>query len=215
MILSTALSVQNNTNEDRIKRILDASLEVFTEFSFEDSTTGEIASRSRMSKRDLYALFPNKQALLIGVVMREMQIQEQRFRETIASAEKLRSLRSKLELIGTALVEDALSPSVGVVRRLVISESLKQPFLGNLFFEGGVAQRCKQISEVLASHQGENLSIKRSECESAAETYLSMAVFFPAVMSEIGMRGKWTDAAIKKHVSLATGHFLKAHPSFV
>ena len=215
MILSTALSVQNNTNEDRIKRILDASLEVFTEFSFEDSTTGEIASRSRMSKRDLYALFPNKQALLIGVVMREMQIQEQRFRETIASAEKLRSLRSKLELIGSALVEDALSPSVGVVRRLVISESLKQPFLGNLFFEGGVAQRCKQISEVLASHQGENLSIKRSECESAAETYLSMAVFFPAVMSEIGMRGKWTDAAIKKHVSLATGHFLKAHPSFV
>ena len=215
MILSTALSVQNNTNEDRIKRILDASLEVFTEFSFEDSTTGEIASRSRMSKRDLYALFPNKQALLIGVVMREMQIQEQRFRETIASAEKLRILRSKLELIGSALVEDALSPSVGVVRRLVISESLKQPFLGNLFFEGGVAQRCKQISEVLASHQGENLSIKRSECESAAETYLSMAVFFPAVMSEIGMRGKWTDTAIKKHVSLATGHFLKAHPSFV
>ncbi len=168
-----------------------------------------------MSKRDLYALFPNKQALLMGVVMREMQIQEQRFRETIASTAKLRSLRSKLELIGSALVEDALSPSMGVVRRLVISESLKQPFLGNLFFEGGVAQRCKQVSEVLASHQGESLPIKRSECESAAESYLSMVVYFPAVMSEIGMRGKWTDAAIKKHVSLATEHFLKAHPSFV
>jgi AcrR family transcriptional regulator len=56
-------SIQGNTNEDRIRRILDASLEIFTEFSFQDSTTGEIASRSRMSKRDLYALFPNKQAM--------------------------------------------------------------------------------------------------------------------------------------------------------
>jgi AcrR family transcriptional regulator len=207
-------SVQANTNEDRIRRVLDASLEVFTEFSFEDSTTGEIASRSRMSKRDLYALFPNKQAMLIGVVMREMQIQEQRFRETIASTAKLRSLRSKLELIGIALVEDMLSPSMGVVRRLVISESLEQPFLGNLFFECGVAQRCKQLSNVLTSHQIKNISLKAAELDSVAEHYFSMVMFFPSAMAEIGMRGKWTEGAIKRHVSLATEHFLKANPSF-
>jgi AcrR family transcriptional regulator len=207
-------SIQGKANEEKIKRVLDASLEVFTEFSFEDSTTGEIASRSRISKRDLYALFPNKQALLMAVVMREMQVQEQSFRETIASTAKLRSLRSKLDLIGIALVEDMLSPSMRVVRRLVISESLKQPFLGNLFFESGVAQRCKQLSEVLATHQGNTKSIKRSELDSGAEIYFSMIAFFPSVMSEIGMRGKWTEAAIRKHVSAATEHFLRAHPSF-
>jgi AcrR family transcriptional regulator len=206
--------IQGNTNEDRIKRILDASLEVFTEFSFEDSTTGEIASRSRMSKRDLYALFPTKQALLMGVVMREMQIQEQRFRETIASTAALKSLRSKLDLIGIALVEDMLSPSMGVVRRLVILESLKQPYLGNLFFEGGVAQRCKHVSDVLATHQGKKMPLKRPEFESAAESYLSMIAFLPSTMSELGMRGKWTEAAIKKHVLIATELFLKAHPAF-
>ena len=205
---------QGNANEDKIKRILDASLEVFTEFSFEDATTGEIAGRSRMSKRDLYALFPTKQALLMGVVMREMQTQERNFRETIASAAKLRSLRSKLEMIGSALVEDMLSPSMGVVRRLVILESLKQPFLGNLFYEGGVAQGCKHLGAVLASHQRKNASPKPSELEAAAEHFFSMVAFFPSVMAEIGMRGKWTEAGIKKHVSLATEHFLKAHPQF-
>ena len=209
----TAIS-QGNANEDKIKRILDASLEVFTEFSFEDSTTNEIAGRSRMSKRDLYALFPTKQALLMGVVMREMQTQERNFRETIASAAKLRSLRSKLDLIGVALVEDMLSPSMGVVRRLVITESLKQPFLGNLFFEGGVAQGCKHLSEVLASHQRKNMATRAADLKSAAEHYVSMVAFFPSVMAEIGMRGKWTEPAIKKHVSLATEHFLSAHPSF-
>jgi len=205
---------QGNANEDKIKRILDASLEVFTEFSFEDATTGEIAGRSRMSKRDLYALFPTKQALLLGVVMREMQTQERKFRETIASAAKLRSLRSKLETIGIALVEDMLSPSMGVVRRLVIFESLKQPFLGNLFFEGGVAQGCKHLGEVLASHQRKNGSTKPADLESVAEQYFSMVAFFPLIMAEIGMRGKWTEPAIRKHVALATDRFLSAHPSF-
>jgi AcrR family transcriptional regulator len=206
--------IQGNTNEDRIRRILDASLEVFTAFSFEDSTTDEIASRSRMSKRDLYALFPNKQAMLMGVVMREMQSQEQRFRETMASTAKLRSLRSKLELIAIALVEDMLSTSMGVVRRLVILESLKQPFLGNLFFEGGVAQRCKQLSNLLASHQTMNVSMQPPDLESAAEQFFSVVMFFPSAMAEIGMRGKWTEGAIKKHASLATEQFLKANPSF-
>jgi AcrR family transcriptional regulator len=205
---------QGNASEDKIKRILDAALEVFTEFSFEDATTGEIAGRSRMSKRDLYALFPTKQAILMGVVMREMQTQERSFRETIASTAKLRSLRSKLDLVGSALVEDVLSPSMGVVRRLVILESLRQPFLGNLFFEGGVAQRCKHLKDVLASHQKKNMPTKPADLESAAEHYFSMVAFFPSVMAEIGMRGKWIEPAIKKHVSLATEHFLSAHPSF-
>jgi AcrR family transcriptional regulator len=205
---------QGNTNEDKIRRVLDSSLEVFAEFSFEDATTGEIASRSRMSKRDLYALFPTKQALLMGVVMREMQTQERNFRETIANAAKMRSLRSKLEMIGIALVDDMLSPSMGVVRRLVILESLKQPFLGNLFFEGGVAQGCKHLSDVLASHQKNNTTTKPAELKSAAEHYFSMVAFFPSVMAEIGMRGKWTEAGIKKHVSLASENFLKAYPQF-
>ena len=207
-------NVPGNTSEDKMKRILDASVEVFAEFSFEDSTTGEIASRSRMSKRDLYALFPNKQALLMGVVMREMQIQEREFRETVARTAVLKNLRTKLDLIGIALVEDLLSPSMGVVRRLVISESLKQPFLGNLFFEGGVAQRCKHLVEVLSAHQSKSAPMKLADLQSAAEHYFSMVAFFPSVMSEIGMRGKWTAGAIKKHVSLATEHFMKAHPSF-
>jgi AcrR family transcriptional regulator len=205
---------QGNANEDKIKRILDASLEIFTEFSFEDATTGEIAGRSRMSKRDLYALFPTKQALLMGVVMREMQTQERMFRETIAGAAKLRGLRSKLDAVGIAMVQDMLSPSMRVVRRLVIQESLKQPFLGNLFFEGGVAQRCKQLSDVLASHQGKGVSMKSAHLDSAAQHFFSMVAFFPSTMAEIGVVGKWTQTAIKKHVALATEHFLIAHPMF-
>jgi len=208
------VGVHGNAKEERIARILDATLEVLTEFSLADATTGEIAARARISKRDLYAFFPTKQALLMGVIVREMQSQDRSFREIIARTAKLRSLRSKLDVIGEALVEDMLSPTMGMVRRLVISESLKQPFLGNLFFEGGVAQRCKLIGEVLASHQSKATATKRAEADWAAERYFSLVGYFPSIMTEIGMRSEWSENAIKKHVSAATEIFLKAHSSF-
>jgi len=205
---------QGTTNEERIGRILDATLEVFSEFSFEDATTSEIANRARISKRDLYALFPNKQALLMGTIVREMQKQDWSFRNTIARSENLRGLREKLDAIGTAVVEDVLSPTMGVVRRLVASESIKQPFLGDLFFEGGVAQRCKLIGEVLATHLSHRRTTERNELERAAERYFSIIAYFPSMMTQIGMRDQWTSEAIGRHVSGETELFLKTHPQF-
>jgi len=208
-------STQGNSKEERIERILDAALEVFSEFSFVDATTGEIAKRARVSKRDIYAYFPNKQALLMGIVVREMQRQDETFRQLIQRLEKLRSLRSKLEGIGLALVEEILSPRMGVVRRLVVSESINQPFLGDLFFEGGVAQRCKLITEVLASHQKKKAAVKVATPDRAAQRYLSSIAYFPSTMIEIGLRAEWSDPVCKAHVVGETEVFLKAHPSFV
>jgi len=208
------LKTDRNTKEDRITGILDATFEAFSEYSFDDATTGEIARRARISKRDLYACFPNKQALLMGTIMREMQRQNEDFRESVARAGELRSLRSKLEVIGVAVVEGILSPRMGMVRRLVISESIKQPYLGNLFFENGVAQRCNLIGEVLARHQKANSVGKRAEADRAAENFFSMIAFFPNMMTEIGMRSKWNEEAISKHVEAQAELFLKAHPAF-
>jgi AcrR family transcriptional regulator len=206
---------QGNTKEERIARILDAALEVLSEFSFEDATTEVIAGRSRLSKRDLYAHFPNKQALLMGVLVRETQNQDRTFREVLERSSKLRSLRAKLEMIGFALVEEMLSPTTGVLRRLVISEGLKQPFLGNLFFERSVAPRCKLIGEILASHQSASPVMKRGEFDRAAERFFSMVVYFPSIMTEIGMRAEWTEEGTRKHISGATEVFLRAYPAFL
>jgi AcrR family transcriptional regulator len=203
------------TKEERMSRILEAGLEVLTEYTYEDATTVEIASRARMSKRDLYAFFPNKQALLMGVILRELQLQERGLRDIIQRTERLRSLRSKLELMGISLVDDVLSPRMGVVRRLVIAESFRQPFLGNLFFEGEVKQRCMLISEVLATHLKVLTAAKRAEFDRAAEQYFSMVVYLPTTMMGIGMQAEWTKERIGKHVSAATETFLRANSNFV
>jgi AcrR family transcriptional regulator len=207
-------SVQNNTKEERIARILDATLEVFSEFSFVDATTGEIARRAHVSKRDIYAYFPNKQALLMGIIVREMQRQDESFRQLVLRLAKLRSLRSKLEGIGLAVVDEILSPKMGVVRRLVASESINQPFLGDLYFEGGVAQRCKLIAEVLSAHQPRKSSAKDAGPDRAAQRYFATIAYFPSTMTQVGMRDEWTEPACREHVAAETEVFLKAHPIF-
>jgi AcrR family transcriptional regulator len=203
-----------SSKEERIARILDAALEVFSEFSFEDATTNEIAHRARVSKRDIYAYFPNKQALLMGIVIREMQRQDETFRSTITRAEELRSLTRKLEGIGIAVVGEILSPRMRVVRRLVVSESINQPFLGDLFFEGGVAQRCRLIAGVLASHHDAETAFDDAAVDKAAQRYFSSVAYFPATMTEIGLRDQWPDEVVYAHVAGETSIFLKAHPAF-
>jgi AcrR family transcriptional regulator len=211
-------SSQSNTREERIARILDSTLEVFSEFSFVDATTGEIAKRARVSKRDIYAYFPNKQALLMGIIVREMQRQDESFRQLVVRLGKLRSLRSKLEGIGLAVVDEILSPKMGVVRRLVVSESISQPFLGDLYFEGGIAQRCKLIAEILAAHHPETSSANDAAPnpapDLAAQRYFATIAYFPSTMTQVGLRDEWTEPACRAHVAAETEVFLKAHPIF-
>ncbi len=210
--------VQSNTKEERIARILDATLEVFSEFSFVDATTGEIARRARVSKRDIYAYFPNKQALLMGIIVREMQRQDESFRQLVLRLARLRSLRSKLEGIGLAVVDEILSPKMGVVRRLVASESINQPFLGELYFEGGIAQRCKLIAEILSAHQPEKSRAHDAKQDAtphrAAQRYFATIAYFPSTMTQVGLRDEWTEPACKAHVAAETEVFLRAHPIF-
>jgi TetR/AcrR family transcriptional repressor of mexJK operon len=204
---------QGSFRQVRITRILDATLEVFSEFSFEDATTGEIVRRAKISKRDLYSFFPTKQTLLMGTIVREMQRQDGSFREMIAACSSLAGLREKLELIGRTVVVDLLSPTMGVVSRLVASESIKQPFLGDLYFEGGVAQRCKLISSVLTGHRRKKAG-EGSEEQKPAEYFFSSLAYFPSMMIQLGMRDQWNPEAIDLHVRSQTELFLKAHPDF-
>ena len=49
-------------------RILAAAFSAFTERGFAETSTLEIATRARASKRELYALFGSKQDMLIACI---------------------------------------------------------------------------------------------------------------------------------------------------
>jgi len=107
------------------KRILGAALSAFMESGFAQTSTLEIATRARVSKRELYALFGNKEAMLVACITERAQrlkapvdLPELRDRETLAKV---------LTAFGTKLLTETTDPVVVAVFRLAISESVHAP----------------------------------------------------------------------------------------
>lgn len=198
--------------DERLSRILTSALEVFSESSFRDATTDEIARRAKVSKRDIYAVFPNKHALLLAVLNLVLQADDENFTRVISLINST-ELNEVLEIVGLALMNEILSPATGFLSRLISSESIHQPELGGVFFENWYARRTELISKVLQSH---SLASKRSsrtlgDCNQAAKHFLALIAHRPQLSVFMGMRDIWGSRSAQTHVRSAVEYFLKAY----
>ena len=107
------------------ERILDAAFAAFMESGYAAASMLEIATRARVSKRELYTLVGDKQEMLIACISRRAK----RFdvpadlpvlsdRETLAQV---------LASFGAKVVREASDPTVIAVFRLAISEVIHAP----------------------------------------------------------------------------------------
>ena len=107
------------------ERILDAAFSAFKESGFATTSTLEIATRARVSKRELYALVGNKQEILIACIRERAQ----RF-DVPAELPVLRdrdTLARVLASFGAKLVREVSDPAVIAVFRLAIAEAVRAP----------------------------------------------------------------------------------------
>src|ERR1700740_1582215 len=105
------------------KRILEAAFAAFMKSGYAVASTLEIATRARVSKRELYALVGNKQKMLIACISERAK----RF-DVPADLPVLRdreTLEQVLASFGTKLVREARHPTVIAVFRLAISEVIQ------------------------------------------------------------------------------------------
>src|SRR5882672_8544294 len=107
------------------ERILDAAFSAFMEGGFAETSTLEIATRARVSKRELYALVGSKQEILVACIgerAKRLQVPadlpEARDRESLALA---------LTAFGAQLLREVSDPTVIAVFRLAIAEAMRAP----------------------------------------------------------------------------------------
>jgi AcrR family transcriptional regulator len=107
------------------KRILRAAFSAFTENGYAQTSTLEIATRARVSKRELYSLFGNKEAMLVACITERAQrlkapsdLPELRDREVLSNV---------LTAFATRLLTETTDPVVVSVFRLAISETVHAP----------------------------------------------------------------------------------------
>jgi AcrR family transcriptional regulator len=117
---------QDGANEPAARqRILDAAFSAFMKRGYAATSTLEIASLARVSKRALYALVGNKQEMLAACISERAKrlqvpadLPEPRDRETLAGA---------LTAFGTQLLREISDPTVIAVFRLAIAEAIVAP----------------------------------------------------------------------------------------
>ena len=116
---------ENNDVTEVRERILAAAFEAFNERGYAATSTLEIATRARVSKRELYALVGNKQRMLIAAIgERAKRLQAP------ADMPMLRDramLAQVLTAFGTQIVREVSDPDVVAVFRLAIAEAVQSP----------------------------------------------------------------------------------------
>lgn len=106
-------------------RILDAAFAAFMKHGYAASSTLEIATRARVSKRELYAQVGNKQAMLIACISaRATRLQVP---ADFPVPHDRATLAQVLASFGTKLVREITDPAVIAVFRLAIAEAIHAP----------------------------------------------------------------------------------------
>ena len=107
------------------ERILRAAMEAFMELGYAQASTLEIATRAQVSKRELYALFGNKQAMLAACIADRAG--RMRLRTELPSPRNREELAAILSKLGATVLREVSHAGVMAVFRLAIMEAQRAP----------------------------------------------------------------------------------------
>lgn len=107
------------------ERILEAAFNSFMQFGYGGTSTAKIARAARVSKRDLYANFGSKQAMLASCVSERAE--RMRRPLELPTPTDRDSLRRTLVGFGIAVVNEVSQPEVLAAYRLAILEAENAP----------------------------------------------------------------------------------------
>jgi AcrR family transcriptional regulator len=123
------------------RRILDAAFAAFMDQGFAATSTLDIATRARASKRELYALFGSKQEMLVACIGERAT--RLKIPHEWSEPRDLEALASALVAFGTRLLHETSEPAVVAMFRLAIAEATRAPevagVLNDLGLEAGRA----------------------------------------------------------------------------
>ena len=156
------------------KRVLRAAFAVFRKRGFSGASTLEIATRAQVSKRDLYALFDSKHAMLTACVRERASRMRQPLELAATSPSSREAMAATLVELGTSILRVACHPDVLAVHRLAIAESDRTPAIARTLDSNGREANHAALGAWLARAQVQRLI--------GAGDPAAMAVHFLAVL---------------------------------
>ena len=139
------------------ERVLKAAFALFRERGFAGASTLEIATRAKVSKRDLYALFDGKQAMLTACIDERARRMRQPVELAASIPQSRAEVAATLVALGISILRGLSSPEVLAVYRLAIAESDRAPEVARALDAGGREANWRALGEWLAKVQAQDL----------------------------------------------------------
>jgi AcrR family transcriptional regulator len=189
-------------------RILDAAFAAFTESGYAATSTLEIATRARVSKRELYALVGNKQEMLvtcISVRARRLQVPAD-----FPVPNDRESLARVLASFGAQLVREITDPAVIAVFRLAIAEAVHAPEIAQALDSIGREASRAALRQIMAGAEGSGLLVGRPAELAEQLGGLLWGNLMISLLLGVAKRPNASEVAARARD--ATAAFLKLHP---
>ena len=193
------------------ERALAAAFTVFRQRGFSAASTLEIATRAQVSKRDLYALFGSKHAMLTACISERAS----RMRQPLELATPIASSREAVEAtlveLGASILRVACHPDVLAVHRLAIAESDRTPAIARTLDSNGREANHAALGAWLARAQAQGL-IGAGDPAAMAAHFL--AVLWGGLLIQLLLRVRDAPAPdeIESRARAATEAMLRLYP---
>jgi AcrR family transcriptional regulator len=206
---SAAKRHPESTDETAVRwRILSAAFAAFMESGYAATSTLEIASRARVSKRELYALVGNKQAMLIACITERARRLE--VPADLPVARDRENLAHVLSSFGTQLIHETTDPTVIGVFRLAIAEAIHAPEVARALDSIGRETTRGALQKVMAGATEAGLLNGRPA--DLAEQFRGLLWGDLMVSLLLGVAERPSRREITSRARDATGAFLRLHP---
>jgi len=190
------------------ERILEAAFAAFMKRGYASASTLEIATRARVSKRELYALVGNKQKMLIACISERAKrldvpadLPVVRDRETLAEV---------LTSFGTRSIREVSDPTVIAVFRLAIAEAVQAPEVARVLDSIGRETSRSALRKIMAQAQASGLLTGRPA--ELAQQFAGLLWRDLMVSLLLGVAERPSPREIAGRARDAAAAFLQLHP---
>jgi len=189
------------------QRIVEAAFSAFMESGFAAASTLEIATRARVSKRELYALVGSKQEMLVACIReraKRLQMPD------LPEPHDRQALARTLETFGTQLLREVSDPTVIAVFRLAIAEAVRAPEVARGLNSLGVETSRAALREVMT--RARSAGLVSGDPSGMAEQFAGL--LFGNLMMGLLLRvaERPSPREIARRARDATAAFLKLYP---
>jgi AcrR family transcriptional regulator len=206
----TKRDVDGAREESVRERILCAAMEAFMEYGYTETSTLEIATRARVSKRELYALFGNKQAMLAACIADRSQ--RMHLPAELPSVRDREMLAATLTRFGAILLREITHPAVIGVFRLAIAEAGRSPEVARTLDALGREASRAVLRNVLTKADSAGL-VRVVDPGPMVEQFLALLWGNLMVSLLLRLRDAPTTREIGRRAKSAAEAFLQLHPA--